>query len=109
MKKVLLSGFFLTTFLFACHPICNHEHSTYSQNQRFIFLIDEKTNEIIEKINNIHAKQEELKTVLKAKIKLLTQIKSVLIQILLMKEKENFYLKKILTSMEYDNGKLIHK
>jgi len=95
IKKIWFIILF-TGFLFAhTYPYCDFETSTPLQTESFQALLNNETNQVLQKMQQVQLKQQNLIKILNQKIIVLKKIRAILIQILLTKEKENFELEKI--------------
>ena len=101
MKKIFLI-FVLSISLYAgTFPYCDFENTSQSEIIDFEMFLNKKTTQVTKSISKIIQLQDSTIKELNLKIKLLQKIKKVLGQTLILKEKENFKLQKIISLSEY--------
>ena len=102
MIKKIFFFFFLVSLSFAgTFPYCCFEYSSQPKTVEFSEFLNDETNSVTQKLNELLQAQTNLSNQLSAKINTLVKIKKVLSQIWLMKKEENFELEKQIKLLTY--------
>jgi len=101
-KKLIIFFLFFNIYSYAgIVPYCAHENTSSFETIKFSEFLNKETQQVMNELDKVLQKQYALSETLSQKAKTLNKIKKVLGQILIMKKRQNFLLKKQIDLNQY--------